>query len=976
MHEVILKEAKRPFDLAEDPLMRVRVIYLQETELVLQFIFHHIVFDEWSQRIFFSELQANYAAAVDGNAVDLPTLSSQYADFAIWQREMDDKRLLNDHFAYFLDNLKGAPHILDLPVDNPRPAVLSYKGATTFRDLPMELLQRAAFFSQHNRATLFVTLLAAFQVLLSRYAQVTDFLVGTPVTNRRRLEHEGLIGFFLNTLVLRADLSGEPSFDQVVRRTRESVLKALDHQDLPFERLVERLKPERDASRQPLIQVMFVFNPDETSRFDLPGLNVDPLRLDYGSAKFDLSLFFTQDGENLHARLEYNSDIFTPATMERLLDHFQMLLTAALVNPDLPVARLPLTTEADQHRLLIEWTGARIDHPHHLPVHHFIEIQANKSPELVAVVSGDQCVSYGELNRRANQLAQYLHRLGVGLESLVGVCLDRSIDMVVALLGVLKAGGAYVPLDPDYPPQRLSYMIADARVPVLITQQDHLDRLDAGGALVVAMDRDWGEIAREHVSLPSWRVLPEHPAYVIYTSGSTGLPKGAVITHRALSNHMHWMQRLFPLHEDDAVFQKTPFSFDASVWEFFAPLMAGARLVMARPEGHKDIPYLVEAMQQHRITVLQTGPSLLQLLAEFPGFEKCTSLRRIYCGGEALPPDLPGRVLAKVDVELINLYGPTETCIDSIVWVCPRGFAAHTVPIGRPIDNVQAYILDRHLQLLPVGVPGELYIAGLGLGRGYFQRPELTAERFIPNPFAGATNAANGGVGERLYRTGDLARYLPDGNIEFLGRLDFQVKLHGQRVELEEIQQVLVGHPDVLQAIVLVRQDPPGGDRLVAYLVIRPGASVDANELRMYLKTSLPAYMIPVAFVFLDQMPLSPSGKIDRKSLPPPARQITRQVAPRTSTEKLLATLWKEILELDQMGIDDNFFELGGHSLLAVRLISRINSALGIELPLGSLFERATIRDFANYIDVLSVASAEAHSGRGSAETEWVEGLL
>jgi amino acid adenylation domain-containing protein len=945
VRRLAIEEQTRSFDLSNDPLLRTTLLQLAEESYVLLLNMHHIVCDGWSMGIFIRELSALYEAFSNGAPSPLRELPIQYADFAHWQRQWLQGEVLAAHLVYWRQQLAGAPPVLELPTDRPRRAVQTFRGATQFLALPKPLSQKLKVLSQRWGVTLFMTLLATFQTLLYRYTGQSHICVGTPIANRNRSEIEGLIGFFVNTLILHTDLSGNPSFQELLGRVREVALGAYAHQDLPFERLVEALQPERSLSHQPLFQVMFVVHDASMTTLEMSSLTLSSLEMDSETAKFDLALSIADGEQGLTASWEYNIDLFDAATITRMLGHFQTLLEGIVANPEQRLSDLPLLTPAERHTLLVEWNNTQVDYPKDICIHQLFEAQVERTPEAVAVVFESQQLTYRELNRRANQLAHHLRSLGVDPDTLVGICLERSLEMVVGLLGILKAGGAYVPLDPAYPQERLTFMLEDSQVPVLLTQQQLVEKLPEHQARVICLDADWETITSHCEENPISGVTPENLTYVIYTSGSTGKPKGTMLSHRALCNHMLWMSVTWPLNQTDRVLQKTAISFDASVWEFYAPLIAGAQLIMARPEGHKDSVYLVEAIAEHKVTVLQLVPSMLQVLLSLPQLDQCDCLQRVYCGGEALSIELQQRFGTRLGAELYNLYGPTEACIDATWWACEPESKWRTVPIGRPIANTEIYLLDRCLQMVPIGVPGELYIGGAGLARGYLNRPELTAERFIPNPFSQEP-------GTRLYKTGDLGRYLPDGNIEYLGRLDDQVKIRGFRIELAEIEAVLRQHPDVLQTLVITREDSPREKHLVAYWVANPERVPSISELRNFLKQQLPEYMIPGVFVSLDALPLTPNGKVDRLALPAPnaVRPELQEafVAPRDTLELQLAHIWEDLLDVRPIGVTDNFFNLGGHSILAVRLMAQIQQQFGQNLPLTTLFQVATIEQLAN----------------------------
>jgi amino acid adenylation domain-containing protein len=975
---LVTEDSLRRFDLAEGSLFRVALLRLGDEDHALLYTTHHIISDVWSKGVLMREVAALYQAFAEGRPSPLPDLPVQYADFASWQRRWLQGEVLDEQLSYWKRRLAGSPSVLELPTDRPRPAVQSFRGADLTMAVPDGLSQAIIDLSRREGVTLFMTMLAAYQTLLSRYSGQEIVNVGSPIAGRARPETEGMIGFFLNTLVFRADFSGDPSFRELLRQVRETSLEAYAHQDLPFERLVEALQPERNMSHSPLFQAAFVIINLPTEAMELPGLKIRPLRAAGDTAKYDLTLFIIEGRDGLTANVEYSADLFDASTISRMLERFFILLESVVANPDKRVSSLPLMTEREAARTLVEWNDTKVEYPapHSLPA--LFEAQVERTPEAVALVFEDSQLTYRELNHRANRLAHHLRRLGVGPESLVGVCMERSLEMLVGILGVLKAGGAYVPLDPAYPLGRLVYMLEDSQASVLLTQQ-RLDQSAIGyvgqngilshnrgrvpdqfaigyvgqdGILshkqVICMDAIEEALAEESEENPESGVTADHPAYVIYTSGSTGQPKGVIISHGAICNHMLWQLGHLSVTANDCVLQKTAFSFDASGAEFYLPLLAGARLILARPGGHQDIAYLVSAMIEHQVTILQLVPSLLRALLDEPGFERCESLRRVICAGEALPAELQERFNSCLGAELHNLYGPTEAAIDVTCWPNQDSRGLTIVPIGRPITNTQIFLLSSDLQPSPVGVPGELYIGGANLARGYLNRPELTAERFVPNPFSAERGA-------RLYRTGDLARYMPDGAIEFLGRSDHQVKVRGVRIELGEIEAALSHHPAVREAVVVAREDVAGDKRLVAYLVSNQHPAPAVGELRAFLKQRLPEYMAPGAFVTLEAMPLTPNGKVDRRALPEPEKARpdleSAFVAPRTPVEEKLAEIAAQLLRIEKPGVHDNFFELGGHSLLATQLISRLRNAFQVELPLRSVFTGPTIAELAEAIE-------------------------
>jgi amino acid adenylation domain-containing protein len=794
--------------------------------------------------------------------------------------------------------------------------------------------------------------------LLYRHSGQSDVLVGTPIANRNRREIEPLVGFFVNTLVMRSRLSGGASFNELLGQVRETALGAYAHQDVPFEKLVEELQPERSLSHSPLFQVMFILQNTPTEALEMPGLTLGPAGEDGDAplARFDLTLEMSEDGERLGGSLEYNTDLFDKAAVERLIGHFRMLLAVVAADREQTLDGILLLTEAERRQALVEWNETRADYPAAgAGVQQLFEAQAGRTPGAVAIEFRGARLTYAELNARADRLARRLRGLGVGAEVLVGICVERSVEMVVGLLGILKAGGAYVPLDPAYPLERLRYMAASAGASVMLTAGGAaaVAAECAGGARVVRLDEEWAE-SGEPCESGGAAPFGDGLAYVIYTSGSTGQPKGAMNTHAGILNRLLWMEETYRLTADDRVLQKTPFSFDVSVWEFFWPLMTGARLVVAEPGGHQDSRYLVELIREAGITVLHFVPSMLQVFIEEPGVERCVSIRQIVSSGEALSASLQRRVQERLPwAELDNLYGPTEAAVDVTRWRCERGSERAVVPIGRPIANTQMYVLDTGLEPAPIGTLGELYIGGVNVGRGYLGRPALTAERFVPHP-----HGERGG--ERLYRTGDLGRYLPDGGIEYAGRVDHQVKVRGNRIELGEVEAALEGHRGVREAVVCVAG---GDDLLVGYVVKNGEASATAEELREHLRRRLPEYMVPTFFMELPELPLSPNGKIDRRALPQPgAAERARKtfVAARTPVEEALASIWSEVLGVEQVGVGDNFFDLGGHSLLATRVVSRVREVFQVEVPLKKFFEAATVRELGQHVQALLQTGSRA----------------
>ena len=938
------EEAQRPFDLAQGPLLRSTLLKLSAQEHVLLLTVHHIVFDGWSFDILFRELTAFYEAFSTGRLAAVPELGVQYADFARWQGEWLQGEVLEAQLSYWRSQLAGSLPVLELPADRPRPPVLTFQGAKQSLLLSQDVTEALKALSHQEGVTLFMTLLAAYKTLLYRYTGQENIIVGSLAAGRSRAEIEGLIGFFANTLVLRTELSGDPTFREVLRRVREVCRGAYAHQDLPFEKLVETLQPMRDMSHHPIFQVMFALQNMPRPSLKLAGLTMTPVEVHSGTAMFDLTLFMVEREQGLAGTFEYSTDLFDAATISRMMAHFQKLLDAIIADPEMRFSDLALLTEAERRRLLVDWNDTKADYPREMCLHEWFESQVQKTPEHVAVVFENRRVTYAELNRRSNQLAQRLKSVGVGPEVLVGIHMEPCLEMAVGLFGILKAGGAYVPLDPTYPRERLAFMLEDAKVPIVLTQRRLAEGLPEHWGTSVYLDSGWESIARESEESPASGALAENLAYVIYTSGSTGRPKGVQIPHRAVVNFLESMRRMPGLTEDDRLLSVTSLSFDIAGLEFYLPLMVGATVILAERAFSSDAARLLELLEQSGATVMQATPATWRLLLE-SGWQGSDHLK-VLCGGEALSRELANQLLLK-SASLWNMYGPTETTIWSSV--CLIESEAGPVVIGPPIANTQFYILDSHLKPLPVGVPGELHIGGSGLARGYLNRPELTAEKFIADPLI------NEKPGERLYKTGDLVRYLPDGHIEYLGRMDYQVKIRGFRVELGEIEAALRSYPAVREVVVLTREEAPGEKRLVAYLVANGKAVSSVSELRNFLRKVLPDYMVPSAFVFLDALPLTPNGKVDRRGLPPSdsvrPNLEPEYVAPQTDAERIIANIWQEVLHLKKVGMDDNFFDLGGHSLLMVQVHSKLRQAFEKKISMVEMFQYPTIASVAKHLN-------------------------
>jgi len=963
-------EAQRPFDLMKGPVWRANLFKLGATEHIFLFNVHHVAADAWSLEIFFRELAALYKAFCNGQLSPLPELPIQYADFAAWSREAGQSETLESQLSYWRRQLAGAPPMLELPTDRPRPAAQTFSGAVETLQLAPALSGALKQLSREQKCTPFMALLAAFKTLLQRYTGQDDVVVGSPIANRTRAEIEDLIGFFVNTLVLRTNLGGNPSFHELLGRVNEVALDAYAHQDVPFEKLVEALQPPRDLSASPFFQVMFIYQNVPLQDSALPDLSVQPLPIHSRTAKFDLTLALVELPEGLRCFFEYNIDLFDAATIKRMAGHFECLLQSIVANPAQRLSALQLLPESERRQMLVDWNATQKEYPPEKCFHHLFEAQVERAPEAVAVVVRqnatrlssskphdgvfeNQQLTYRELNRRANQLAHHLSRnFGIGPDALVGICMERSLEMVVGLLGILKAGAAYVPLDPAYPPERLALVLEDAKVPVLLTQSSTLLTLRSiilnfkfsiENLKLLCLDTEWETIAPASDANPSREISPENLAYAIYTSGSTGKPKGVAIPHRALANFLNAMRTSPGLTENDILFAVTTLSFDIAGLEIYLPLTVGGRVVIAGREIAADGRRLPGALENSGATVMQATPATWRMLIE-NGWQGRRGLK-ILCGGEAMSRELADQLLDR-GAELWNMYGPTETTI----WSTVDKIENKTAPlsIGRPIDNTQIYLPDRRGQIVPMGVHGQLHIGGDGLARGYLNRPELTAEKFIPAAFSIMPGA-------RIYNTGDLARYLHDGRIDCLGRGDHQVKIRGFRIELGEIESVGAQHPAIAQIVVVAREDEPNGKRLVAYFVAKTETVPIASALREFLSAKLPDYMIPAVFVNLPNLPLTPNGKIDRHALPAPEHGTVKSAAdyaaPQNLVEELLTEIWEEVLDIDRAGVTDNFFELGGHSLLAVRLFVEIERSFQRSLPLASIFKAPTIKQLAAMID-------------------------
>jgi len=962
-------EAAKPFDLAKGPLVRIRLLKLSEQEHIALFTLHHTVTDGWSMGILVKEIAALYNAYLVDEPSPLPELPVQYADYAVWQRNYLQGEVLEKQLAFWKELIGENPPALELPLDHPRPAMQTFNGSTINETLPAELTKQLVSFSQKENVTLFMTLLAAFQTLMHRYNSQEQILVGSPIANRTRVETEGLIGFFVNTLVLKADFSQAADFKSLLKQIRQMTLQVYAHQDLPFEQLVEALQPQRDMSHSPLFQVAFILQNAPLDKIELPDLTILPFQAENKSSKYDLTLNVAETEDGLALSLEYNTDLFEQTTAQRTLQHYRNLLNAVLENPKEKIAYLDYISAEEKQRALFDWNQTQTPFEKEAVVQQIFEALAEEHPDTPALQFGQQILTYGQLNERANQLAHYLIATGLQNDEIVGISMPRSLDVPVAMLAILKAGGAFLSIDPTYPQERIAYMIEDSGLKYVITHKSLSETLPLNGKPVLCLDSDNEKIAAQPKNNPPLRANHKNLAYIIYTSGSTGKPKGTMLGHSGLINLSRAQRQAFKITSDSRILQFAPLSFDASVWETVMALLNGATLVLADQETLTTGQGITETLKNQHVSTVTLPPSVLAVLPE----EELPDLRTIVTAGEKCTSDLVQRW--GKGRQFVNAYGPTETT------VCASMYEANPAdrrepPIGKPINNFQLYVLDAHSQPVPVGVPGELCIGGAGLARGYLKRPDLTAEKFVPNPFATEP-------GSRLYRSGDLVRWLPDGNLDFMGRIDMQVKVRGFRIELGEIEAVLTALNSVLDAAVVAKADKNGELRLVAFYVTENKEPLSANELRSALQQQLPDYMIPSIFMHLPEMPLSPSGKVDRKALPEAELSRddlkTEYVAPRNDQEEKLSAIVRELLNIEKVGVYDNFFELGGHSLLATQFISNIRKEFNVDIPLRKLFETPTVAGLAEAIlNPETALSAEDEQGIEQLErgSEDIDGLL
>ena len=948
--EAISQYIAQPFDLEKGPVFRAGLVKTGDDGHILAIAVHHIVFDGWSRGIFIEELISLYRGIKAGQASILTELPVQYGDYALWQNKWFDGELKEEMLSYWRDKLGGELPALELPTDRPRPAVQTYNGDVVHIALTRELSEALRRLSREKEATLFMTMLAAFKALLYRYTGQEDIIVGTPIAGRNYSETEGMIGFFVNTLALRTDLSGAPEFQELLQRVRTCTLDAYENQEMPFDKLVEELQPDRDMSRQPVFQVMFILQNTPVKEAKVAGMELKPVEVESKTSKFDLTLELYEDADGIKGWIEYNTDLFEAERIGRMAACYTRLLEGAVKNSSTRIDKIEILDEKEYGKVVKEWNNTGKDYGTAACIHEIFEKLAGEMPQKEAVCCRGEALTYGELNRRANRLARFIQKKGLGEKSIVGVCTQRSIGAIVGILAALKAGGAYMPLDPGYPEERIRYMIEDSGAGIIISEDRYADLLGDFKGEKVLMDRDWDKISEEAGDNLGIRVKPESPAYVIYTSGSTGLPKGVIGVNSAAMNRFNWMWEKYPFTEGEVCCQKTSLNFVDSVWEIFGSLLKGVRSIIIPDEELKDTYRFIEVLEKEKVSRIVLVPSLLNAILDMDKNigQRLRGLKLWVVSGETLSTGLVERFRESMpENRLLNLYGSSEVSADVTYYDTGEySEGMKSIPIGRPIPNTRIYILDSGMNPVPPGVNGEIYVGGDGLAQGYLNRPELTKEKFIPDPFETEKEG-------RLFRTGDIGRYLPDGNILYIGRKDNQVKVRGYRIELGEIEDALKGCPGIKEAAADVYEDGAGGRGLVAYMV-QEKESGGTEEIREFLKGKLPEYMLPSIYVPLEEMPLNANGKIDRRALKKViiAGELNRQfVAPETATELMLSELWCEILGFEKISIEDSFFVIGGHSLLATRLLAKIRNSIQVDITLKEFFLHSTIKALAQIVE-------------------------
>jgi amino acid adenylation domain-containing protein len=937
------REAGRGFDLSKWPLMRLRLLRVDEQEHILLIVMHHIISDGWSMGVMMRELGRIYDCYSRGEEHDLEELEIQYADYAAWQKEWLEGGELEKQMGYWREQMKGAPPVLEIPTDYARQAEQSYNGRGEQVVIGRETTRKLKELSRREDVTMFMSLLTAFGVLLSRYSNQKEVVVGTPMANRSRAEVEGLIGFFVNTLVMRVAVDGQESYRELLKKVKGVGLGAYANQDVPFEKLIEELQPERDLSHSPLFQVMLALQNQPADELKLRDLKLEALPFEYETSKFDMTLSLTEGNERIKGAIRYKTDLFKKETIQRMARHFERLVESVVEDPDGSVSQLEMVGPAEKHQMLVEWNDTALDCPTDLLVHQLFEAEAAKNPCAIAVASASGVLNYGELDVQANRLSHLLREKGISPEKIVGICMDRSIELIVSELAVLKAGGAYLPIDPSYPQDRIAYLVSSSQAPLLLTVQALSDRLKHLAPEVICVDSIKNELAGKSSSSLQARVAPENHAYIIYTSGSTGRPKGVGVPHASLLNLVNWHEQAYQTTCSDRATMLAGVSFDASVWEVWPYLVAGASIHIPDEQIRSSIGRLIEWMNESSITI-SFMPTPVAELALAQAWPDEMSLRLLLTGGEKL--HWPGG--ARYPFHLINHYGPTENTVVATAAPIPCGARGSSAPpIGRPVSNAKLYVLDKSLRPVPIGAKGELYIGGLSLARAYLGEPALTAERFVPDPYAEQK-------GERLYSTGDVVRHLSDGNLEFWGRSDEQIKIRGYRIEPGEIEAALLDYPGVNMAAVIAHDPPEGQKQLVAYVVGRKQpSSLNSDSLKDHLKKRLAPYMVPATFVFLESLPLTSNGKLDKRRLPAPDAD-TRANSDEiflSPVEEALAKLWSEVLRLSRICRQDNFFEIGGHSLAAMQLVAKVRQLFGVELNIRNVFEEPTVPGLAALIE-------------------------
>ena len=959
---IAAEEGRKPFDLKEGPLIRPVLVRLEPEKHFLVLTMHHIIADGWSIALLFREVTTTYAAITKGESPELPELPLQYPEYAQWQREYMSGEVLSGEIEFWKRKLAGAQPLLELPLDRARPATATYNGATEQLDVPVATLTKLKALAQTESSTLFMVAMAAFQSLLWRYTNQESILIGTPIAGRNDVDLENMIGLFVNTLIFRGDFSGNLTFREVIRQVRSFALEAYAHQEVPFEKLVEELVPQRSLDTHPLFQVLFTFQNIPPQVFDIPGLTVHEMPFEAGIAKFDISVVMWEIGD-LHCQFEYNTDLFESSTIKRMLQHFERLLNAVVENPDLALANIPLMSPEERQQVVVEWNRTAADYPKDLTIPSAFERQVERTPDATALSFAGTKWTYRQLNDAANRLAQRLLENGTGASSLVGVFLERSAEMVMALLGVLKTGAAYVPLDPAYPIERLKFLVDDAGLASIVTRSSLQNLLPENVRNILNCDEDSNRPGQKPAVNPKRTGGSDQRAYVIYTSGSTGTPKGVEGTHRASVNRFSWMWKTYPFQAGEVCCQKTNLGFVDSIWEIFGPLLAGVPNVIIPHETARDPEEMLQLLAREHVTRIVLVPSLLRTLLDRAANlqRRVPELKLWTCSGEVLPVDLARRFReAFPDATLLNIYGSSEVAADVTCHKVAKAELTSSIAIGKPISNTQIYLVDEYRNPVPIGMRGQIFVGGDNLARGYLNRPDLTAERFVSNWLAPEQSA-------RLYRTGDLGRFRWNGEIEYLGRVDSQVKLRGLRIELGEIESVLSSHDGVREAIVMVSGESEQ-QKLTAYVVIDDAskAAPSAGELRRYLRTKLPEHMVPASYWQVETLPLLPSGKVNRSALAgsggKPLLDQEELAAPRNEVEAKLAEVWQELLEVEKVGIEQNFFELGGHSLLVLQVTARIRRIFDVELPVRSVFEAPTIARLAEEVQKAEAMGLKART--------------